>query len=98
MSFDLLTVEEIAAEVHATMKVSTVRQAIRDKTLVATKRGRRYYATRKAVERWMECQDPKSQRASTSDRTPANGSSVTAAKCTAQARAEAAAREMLNNS
>lgn len=94
---DLLTVEEIAAEVHETMKVSTVRKAIRDKHLKAEKRGRRYYATREDVRKWMTCPVPKSPPASTNAPTPANGSSGMEAKCSAQARAEAMARELLNS-
>lgn len=47
------TVQETAARVHETVKVSTVRRAIRRGELAAVKLGKRYYITESAIRDWL---------------------------------------------
>jgi excisionase family DNA binding protein len=90
----LLTVEEAAAELHATVTVRAIRDAIRSGALAATRIGRRYYVTPEALRRFARCPAPASRPGSTSAPIAANGSSATMARPYGQVLAEAAAEAL----
>jgi excisionase family DNA binding protein len=92
---DLLTVEEAAAALHATVTVACIRAAIRNGRLPAARIGRRYYVTRDALRRFARCPSPANPQDSTSVPTAANGSSATATRPYGQALAETAAAALL---
>lgn len=73
----LLTIEEAARALHATVTVSAIRAMIRDGRLAARRIGRRYYVPATEIERLTRCPAPESRPASTSAPTPATGSSAT---------------------
>lgn len=72
---DLMTLEEAAESLHATVTVSALRAAVREGRLPRRKLGRRYYLYPGDLEILL-CQD-ESQPDSTSDATKASGSSET---------------------
>jgi excisionase family DNA binding protein len=88
----LLTVEEAAKALHATVKVSAIRAAIREGRLASVRIGRRYYVTPEALRRFAKCRVVESRPACGVDPTPETGSSSTEAASTGRALAEQAAR------
>lgn len=60
----LMTVEEAATALHSKVKVSAIRQAIRDGRLDATRIGKRYFVTPEALRRFARCPVPASRPAS----------------------------------
>lgn len=81
---DLMTVEEAAAAIHATVKPSSVRRAIREGRLDAKMIFGRYYITPEALQRFVKCPEKRSRHASGSAET-ARGSSSNEAVTTGQA-------------
>ena len=94
MTAALMTVEEAAAALHATVTVAAIRAAIREKRLAAVRLGRRYYISEKDLRRFASCPAPASPRVSGGAKT-AHGSSSTVGGSTGQATAERAAEDLL---
>jgi len=90
----LLTIEEAAAALHATVTVSAVRSAIREGRLTAKRIGKRYYIAECDLRRFAQCPAPASPPASGNE-TTAPGSSSTTAASIGQAIAEKAADDLL---
>jgi excisionase family DNA binding protein len=91
----LLTVEEAAAALHATVTVSAIRAAIREGRLAATRIGKRYYVEERVLRRFAACPDRASRPASGAAPAMAPGSSSTGASSIGQAIAERAAADLL---
>ncbi len=70
----LMTVEEAAAALHATVPVPAIRAAIRAGQLRARRIGKRYYITAAALREFVECPAPESPLGSISAQTRMNGS------------------------
>ena len=90
----LMTVEEAAAAIHASISPSYIRAAIRDGRLPAVRHGKRYFVRPDDLRRFARCPDRGSRPASGSAETD-RGSSSTAAATTGQALAETAAELLL---
>lgn len=91
---NLLTVEEAAAALHATVTVAAIRAAIREGRLAATRIGKRYYVEERVLRRFA-CHAPESRPASGAAPAMAPGSSLTGASSIGQAIAERAAADLL---
>lgn len=94
----LLTIQEAAEELHSSVTPAALLRARREGRLWAKKIGKRYYTTRTAVMEFLECPDPESPRASTSDETNSNGSFETDPLNTGQDMALASVSRLKRNS
>ncbi|MFO1209720.1 MAG: helix-turn-helix domain-containing protein [Amaricoccus sp.] len=92
----LLTVEEAAAAIHATVKVTAIYRAIREGRLTASRIGKRFYVSESDLRRFTKCRAPASPPASGKE-AMAPGSSSTPVVSIGQAAAEKAADDLLNS-
>ena len=94
LTVQLLTLEEAAAALHATISVSTLRAALRDGRLPRRKIGRRYFVTPAEIEEFLACPAPESLPGSTTARTSGSGSSAMAPGWSGQAAALASVKRL----
>ena len=93
---ELMTIEEAAACLHETVKVSTVRRAIKRGDLPAKKIGKRYYITKSALMGFAKCQDHGNQPACSTERTRTSGSYETIDRTIRRACEESTIEMLLN--